>query len=111
MPSHSRRPGTFRCTFVRQGVATRNRAATGEFFAHRPQVQPDFARIGIEDDPSAEALLERFGANPSEMPVAIWQGKDVLENPTDPIFARHLQELLGGQLGEICVTIAYSFQE
>jgi len=39
--------------------------------------------IELEDDPNAEALLERFGAKPSETPVAIWQGKDVLKNPTN----------------------------
>src|SRR5215217_6717681 len=45
--------------------------------------------IELEEDPgAAEALLERFGAKPSEAPVAIWQGKDVLKNPTNPEFAR-----------------------
>jgi thioredoxin reductase (NADPH) len=39
--------------------------------------------IELEEDPNAEALLERFGAKPSETPVAIWQGKDVLKNPTN----------------------------
>ena len=34
--------------------------------------------IELEEDLRAEALLERFGANPSETPVAIWQGEDVL---------------------------------
>jgi thioredoxin reductase (NADPH) len=41
-----------------------------------------------EDRNKAEALLERFGAKPSETPVAIWQGKDVLKNPTNPELAR-----------------------
>jgi thioredoxin reductase (NADPH) len=44
--------------------------------------------IELEDDPNAEALLERFGAKPSETPVAIWQGKDVLKNPTNAELAR-----------------------
>src|ERR671921_2311266 len=44
--------------------------------------------IDLEEDPGAEALLERFGAKPSEAPVAIWQGKDVLKNPTNPELAR-----------------------
>src|SRR5215207_2642244 len=44
--------------------------------------------IDLEEDPGAEALLERFGAKPSETPVAIWQGKDVLKNPTNPELAR-----------------------
>jgi thioredoxin reductase (NADPH) len=44
--------------------------------------------IELEDDPDAEALLERFGAKPSETPVAVWQGKDVLKNPTNAELAR-----------------------
>src|ERR687893_1515645 len=47
------------------------------------------AWIELEEDPNtAEALLERFGAKPSETPVAIWQGEDVLKNPTNLEFAR-----------------------
>jgi thioredoxin reductase (NADPH) len=45
--------------------------------------------IELEEDPGeAEALLERFGAKPSETPVVIWQGKDVLRNPTNAKLAR-----------------------
>ena len=44
--------------------------------------------VELEEDPGAEALLERFGAKPSETPVTIWQGKDVLKNPTNPELAR-----------------------
>jgi thioredoxin reductase (NADPH) len=44
--------------------------------------------IELEEDPRAEALLERFGAKPSETPVTIWQGKEVLKNPTNAEFAR-----------------------
>src|SRR5215213_7373105 len=45
--------------------------------------------IELEEDPgAAEALLKRFDAKPSEAPVAIWQGKDVLKNPTNPELAR-----------------------
>lgn len=45
--------------------------------------------IELEEDRStAEALLDRFGATPSETPVAIWQGEDVLKNPTIPVLAR-----------------------
>src|ERR687889_556629 len=43
--------------------------------------------IELVDDPEAEALLERFGAKPSETPVTIWQGEDVLKNPTNAEFA------------------------
>ena len=45
--------------------------------------------VELEEDPDkAQALLERFGAKPSETPVTIWQGKDVLKNPTNPELAR-----------------------
>jgi thioredoxin reductase (NADPH) len=44
--------------------------------------------IEIEEDPEAEALLGRFGAKPSETPVTVWQGKDVLKNPTNLELAR-----------------------
>lgn len=43
-----------------------------------------------EDREKAEALLERFDAKASETPVAIWQGKDVLKNPTNPELARSM---------------------
>jgi thioredoxin reductase (NADPH) len=44
--------------------------------------------IELEEDPNAEALLERFDAKPSELPVVIWQSKDVLKNPTNAELAR-----------------------
>src|SRR5215212_8189539 len=44
--------------------------------------------IELEEDPRAEALLEKFGAKPSETPVTVWQGKDVLKNPTNSELAR-----------------------
>jgi thioredoxin reductase (NADPH) len=44
--------------------------------------------IDLEEDPNAEALLEGFGAKPSETPVAVWQGKEVLKNPTNAELAR-----------------------
>src|ERR671933_848293 len=43
--------------------------------------------IELEEDPEADALLERFGANASDTPVTIWQAKDVLKNPNDAEFA------------------------
>src|SRR4028119_35508 len=37
--------------------------------------------IELEEDPDkAQALLERFGAKPSETPVAVWPGKDARQN-------------------------------
>jgi len=44
--------------------------------------------IELEEDPNAEALLERFGAKPSEMPVVVWLGQHVLKNPTNAELAR-----------------------
>jgi thioredoxin reductase (NADPH) len=44
--------------------------------------------IELEEDLRAEALLEKFGADPSETPVVIWQGKDVRRNPTNAELAR-----------------------
>jgi thioredoxin reductase (NADPH) len=47
--------------------------------------------IELEEDHSkAEALLERFGAKPADAPVAIWQGRYVLKNPTTPELARSM---------------------
>jgi thioredoxin reductase (NADPH) len=43
--------------------------------------------IELEEDPGAEALLERFGAKASDTPVTVWQTKEVLKNPTDAEFA------------------------
>src|SRR5215203_4661207 len=44
--------------------------------------------IELEEDLEAEALLEKFGAKPSDTPLTIWQGKDVLKNPTNSELAR-----------------------
>jgi thioredoxin reductase (NADPH) len=44
--------------------------------------------IELEEDSKAEALLEKFGAKTSETPVTIWQGEDVLKNPTNAELAR-----------------------
>src|SRR5215203_827438 len=45
--------------------------------------------IELEEDlRAAEALLEKFGAKLSETPVIIWQGEDVLKNPTNAELAR-----------------------
>jgi thioredoxin reductase (NADPH) len=57
-----------------RGFATRNRL---------PHVW-----IELEEDPGAEALLKSFGTDASETPVTIWQGKEVLENPTNTELAR-----------------------
>src|SRR3712207_5888490 len=35
--------------------------------------------VEFDEEPKAKALLEEFGAKPSDTPVTIWQGKDVLK--------------------------------
>src|SRR5215212_5900904 len=44
--------------------------------------------IELEEDPKVEALLEKFDVKPSETPVTIWQGEEVLKNPTNAELAR-----------------------
>src|ERR687894_445822 len=44
--------------------------------------------IELEENPEAEALLERYGAKPSETPVVVWRGEQVLKNPTNFELAR-----------------------
>jgi thioredoxin reductase (NADPH) len=44
--------------------------------------------IELEEDPRAEALLEKFGVEPSDTPVTIWQSEKVLKNPTNAELAR-----------------------
>jgi thioredoxin reductase (NADPH) len=44
--------------------------------------------IEVGEDPKAKALLQAFGATPSQTPVAIWQDKHVLKNPTNAELAR-----------------------
>jgi thioredoxin reductase (NADPH) len=57
--------------------------------------------VELEEDPEAEALLEGFGARPSEAPVAIWQGEDVLKNPTNAELARTIGLEVDAPLGRI----------
>ncbi len=40
-------------------------------------------------------MLERFGAKPSDLPVVVWLGKEVLKNPTNSGFARTIGLELG----------------
>jgi thioredoxin reductase (NADPH) len=55
-------------------------------FAARNRVPHVWMELG--ENPEAEALLGRLGAKPSEAPVTVWQGEDVLKNPTNLEFAR-----------------------
>jgi len=55
-------------------------------FAARNRLPLGWLELG--EDPKAEALLKRFGATPSDTPVAIWQGRDVVKNPTNSELAR-----------------------
>ncbi len=82
-----------RAYMMRTGVGLRiigsrhsNDAARLREFAARNRLPHVW--IELEEDPDAQALLGRFGAKPSETPVTIWQGEDVLKNPTSLEFAR-----------------------
>ncbi|MGW3622141.1 FAD-dependent oxidoreductase [Streptomyces sp. NPDC000880] len=44
--------------------------------------------IDLERDKEAEALLRRFGIRPEETPVVIWNGRQVLRNPSNSELAR-----------------------
>jgi len=55
-------------------------------FAARNRLPLGWIELG--NDLKAGSLLERFGATPSDTPVAIWQGKEVLKNPTNSELAR-----------------------
>jgi len=46
------------------------------------------AFIDLEEDESAEALLRCFGVAPTETPVVIWRGGEVLRNPSNEGLAR-----------------------
>jgi thioredoxin reductase (NADPH) len=44
--------------------------------------------IDLEEDPGAEALLQRLGVTPEQTPVVIWRGEQVLHNPSNADLAR-----------------------
>jgi thioredoxin reductase (NADPH) len=44
--------------------------------------------IDLENDPAAEALLQRLGVPPEQTPVVIWRGTRVLRNPSNAELAR-----------------------
>src|SRR5215210_4189530 len=69
-------------------IGSRHSAAAARLreFAARNRVPHVW--IELEDEPEAEALLERLCAKRSETPVTVWQGQDVLKNPTKAEFAR-----------------------
>lgn len=52
--------------------------------------------IDLERDEAAEELLSRFGVSPAQTPVVIWQGRDILRNPSN----EELLELVGLNTGE-----------
>ena len=55
-------------------------------FAARNRLPHRF--IDLEEDESAEALLRELGVRPDETPVVIWQGQNVLRNPSNAELAR-----------------------
>ncbi|MGZ6036869.1 MAG: FAD-dependent oxidoreductase, partial [Myxococcaceae bacterium] len=50
-----------------------------------------YGYLDVEDDPSAQSLLDQFGVKSKEIPVLIWRGTQVLRNPTNDAVA----DLLG----------------
>jgi thioredoxin reductase (NADPH) len=44
--------------------------------------------IHLEEDPSAEALLQALGVPPEETPIVIWRGTDIMRNPSNGELAR-----------------------
>ncbi|MEQ4209806.1 FAD-dependent oxidoreductase [Actinopolymorpha sp. B17G11] len=44
--------------------------------------------VDLERDPEAETMLRRLGVAPSETPVVIWRGREVMRNPDDAALAR-----------------------
>ena len=46
--------------------------------------------IDVEQDAQAESLLTIFHVAPRDTPIVIWQGKEVLKNPTDSELTRRL---------------------
>jgi thioredoxin reductase (NADPH) len=44
--------------------------------------------IHLEEDPSAEALLQALGVAPEETPIVIWRGTEVMRNPGNGELAR-----------------------
>jgi thioredoxin reductase (NADPH) len=85
----ARRSGGMRAGFGLRIIGSRHsRDATRlREFAARNRLPHGW--IELEEDPNkAQALLERFGAKPAETPVTIWQGQEVLKNPTNAELAR-----------------------
>ena len=52
--------------------------------------------IDLERDEAAEGMLSQFGVTPAQTPVVIWQGRDILRNPTND----DLLELVGINSGD-----------
>jgi thioredoxin reductase (NADPH) len=50
-----------------------------------------YGYLDVEDDPSAQSLLDQFGVKSKEIPVLIWRGTQALRNPTNDAVA----DLLG----------------
>ena len=46
--------------------------------------------IDVEQDTEAESLLTLFHVAPQDTPIVIWQGKEILKNPTDRELTRRL---------------------
>jgi thioredoxin reductase (NADPH) len=56
--------------------------------------------IDLEEDPSAERLLQTLGVSPQDTPVVIWRGEQVLRNPSTEELARVIGLPAPGARGE-----------
>jgi len=60
----------------------------------------------LEEDTAAEALLSQFGVRPNETPVVIWQGQQVLKNPSNAELIRLIGlevQLVPGEIVDLIV--------
>ncbi len=73
-------------------------------FAARNQLPHQW--IDVEQDTQAEVLLTTFHVAPQDTPIVIWQGKEVLRNPTDSDLTRRLglnRTITSGEMVDLIV--------
>ncbi|MGZ6141191.1 MAG: FAD-dependent oxidoreductase [Myxococcaceae bacterium] len=72
-------------------VGSRRNPGTLELMEFLTRNGHPYGYLDVEDDPSAQSLLDQFGVKSKEIPVLIWRGTQVLRNPTNDAVA----DLLG----------------
>ncbi|MEM8969409.1 MAG: FAD-dependent oxidoreductase [Bacteroidota bacterium] len=73
-------------------------------FAARNQLPHQW--IDVEQDTQAEVLLTTFHVAPQDTPIVIWQGKEILRNPTDSDLTRRLglnRTITSGEMVDLIV--------